>query len=206
MPATIGTGSKQPAVDKWRRRRRGSIRHPRTGWGERGRARSDRARAGGTATSRATRGRQGRGRAGAPARGPALGRRAAALDDYFWRQANARLTHELITVVVNRCGCDTAAARRLEGFVRYCRTVTTAVLLRLDEEPRVTGGAAALTWRLSQVEAQQAAAEAWLDAGHQDEGALGLESRAGYALPLPRLCPRGPARRFTARGAVFAAG
>ena len=38
--------------------------------------------------------------------------RAAVLDDYYWRQANARLTRELITVVVNRCGCDTAAATK----------------------------------------------------------------------------------------------
>jgi hypothetical protein len=131
--------------------------------------------------------------------------RAAALDDYYWRQANARLTHELITVVVNRCGCDLAAARRLEGFVRYCRTVTTAVLLRLDEGPRVTGGAAALTWRLSQVEAQQAAAEAWLDAGHQDEAALELKSRPGYAFLLLGMCPSDSAESFTARDAFFAA-
>lgn len=131
--------------------------------------------------------------------------RAAALDDYYWRQANARLTHELITVVVNRCGCDLAAARRLEGFVRYCRTVTTAVLLRLDEEPRVTGGGAALTWRLSQVETQQAAAEAWLDAGHQHEAALELKSRPGYAFLLLVMCPSDSAESFTARDAFFAA-
>jgi hypothetical protein len=130
--------------------------------------------------------------------------RAAALDDYYWRQANARLTHELITVVVNRCSCDLAATRRLEGFVRYCRTVTTAVLLRLDEEPRVTGGAAALTWRLSQVEAQQAA-EAWLDAGHQDEAALELKSRPGYAFLLLGMCPSDSAASFMARDAFFAA-
>lgn len=131
--------------------------------------------------------------------------RAAVLDDYYWRQANARLSHELITVVVNRGGCDTAASRKLEGFVRYCRTVTTAVLLRLDEAALVTGGAAALTWRLSQVEAQREAAEAWLDAGHQDEAALELKSRPGYAFLLLGMCPSDSAASFMARDAFFAA-
>ena len=131
--------------------------------------------------------------------------RAAVLDDYYWRQANARLSHELITVVVNRCGCDTAASRKLEGFVRYCRTVTTAVLLRLDEAVQVTSGAAALTWRLSQVEAQCQAAEAWLDAGHQDEAALELRSRPGYAFLLLGMCPSDSAASFMARDAFFAA-
>ena len=131
--------------------------------------------------------------------------RAAVLDDYYWHQANARLTHELITVVVNRGGFDTAAARRLEGFVRFCRTVTTAVLLRLDEAARMTGAAAAMTWRLSEVEEDRAAADAWLDDGHHDEMAHELRIRPGHAFLLLGMCPSDSAESFMARDAFFAA-
>ena len=130
--------------------------------------------------------------------------RAAILDGFYWGQARARLSHELITAVINRCGCDPAGAERVGGFVRYCRAVTTAALLRLDEPPRVEGGPAALTWRLSLLGAQREAAEAWFDVGRRDQAALELRGRPGYAFLLLGMCPSDSAESFTARDAFFA--
>ena len=135
--------------------------------------------------------------------------RAAMLDEFFWRQARARLRHELITAVVaRRAGEGAAGSPEVERFALYCRAVLTAALAALDEPARIEDGSAALTFRFSLAGPDQRAAEAWLDdpgAARREAVTDELARRPGYAFLLLALCPNDSAESFAARDAFFAA-
>jgi hypothetical protein len=135
--------------------------------------------------------------------------RAAMLDEFFWRQARARLRHELITAVVaRRAGEGAAGSPEVGRFALYCRAVLTAALAGLGEPARIACAAAALTHRLSLAGPDLHAAEAWLDAAGADRreaAARELARRPGYAFLLLALCPNDSAESFAARDAFFAA-
>lgn len=127
------------------------------------------------------------------------------LDAFFWSEAKTRLSHELITAVINRRVGGPAALAEIEGFTRYARAVLTAALLGLDEPARVEDGTAFLAYRLSLLPAHNEAARAWLD-GQPSPGPLhGLARRPGFAFLLLALSPSDSAESFLARDAFFAA-
>jgi hypothetical protein len=131
--------------------------------------------------------------------------RARVLDDFFWTRARIELTAEEVTAVINREAGPLTRSPRISAFARYCRAVVTAVLGRLPEQSAPTEAPRVLTWLLSRLPRQKAAAGAWLRVAAPETLRSALIGLPGYAFLLLTLDDSDSVLSLVARDAFRAA-
>lgn len=131
--------------------------------------------------------------------------RARVLDAFLWTEVRSHLTKEDVTAIVNRQVGAVAEPARVDAYLRYCRAVTTAILLVLEDAGQVEHEAAALAHFFSLEDRFQEAALEWIGQGHHDRLACSLSAWPGCAFLLLILSPSDSAESFLARDAFWAA-
>lgn len=131
--------------------------------------------------------------------------RAQLFDSFFWSTAQATLSTDLVTAIVNRHVETFRPGSPGQTYASYCAPVATAVLMLLAEPPAITGTEQALTCLLSRDPTHQQAAVTWIErTGGQDLQPT-LTRLPGYAFMFLTCCPNDTAESFMARDAFWAA-
>lgn len=138
--------------------------------------------------------------------------RADALDIYFSRQADGMLGTERVSAMVGGSidplggassqhhGDDRAAA-----FATWCRAITTAVMIDLDQDRSIKEPTQALTYLVARDWQFAKSAAAWVAKHGMVPIAEALGSLPGYAIVLLATSPNDTAERFLAREAFWQA-
>lgn len=136
--------------------------------------------------------------------------RADALDVYFSRQADGMLGTERVSAMVggsidplggtpNQHHGDERAA----AFATWCRAVTTAVMIDLDQDRSIKEPVQALTYLVARDWQFAKSAAAWVAQHGMAPIAEALNSLPGYAIVLLATSPNDTAERFMAREAFW---
>lgn len=138
--------------------------------------------------------------------------RADALDIYFSRQADGMLGTARVSAMVGGSidplgsvpaehhGDDRAAA-----FATWCRAITTAVMIDLDQDRSIKEPVQALTYLVARDWQFAKSAAAWVANHGMAPIAEALGSLPGYAIVLLATSPNDTAERFMAREAFWQA-
>jgi len=138
--------------------------------------------------------------------------RADALDIYFSRQADGMLGTERVTAMVggsiepliclsSRRDVDDRAA----NFATWCRAITTAVMVDLDQDRSIKEPTQALTYLLARDWQFAKSAAKWVATHGMAPIADSLCNLPGYAIVLLATSPNDTAERFIARDAFWQA-
>lgn len=138
--------------------------------------------------------------------------RADALDNYFSRQADGMLGAARVSAMVGGSidplggvhtqhqGDDRAAA-----FAIWCRAITTAVMIDLDQDRSIKEPTQALTYLVARDWQFAKSAASWVAKYGMAPVAEALGSLPGYAIVLLATSPNDTAERFMAREAFWQA-
>ncbi len=136
--------------------------------------------------------------------------RADALDNYFSRQADGMLGTERVSAMVGGSidplggatnhfqGDDRAAA-----FATWCRAITTAVMVDLDQDRAIKEPTQALTYLVARDWQFAKSAAVWVGQHGMAPIADALSNLPGYAIVLLATSPNDTAERFMAREAFW---
>ncbi len=138
--------------------------------------------------------------------------RADALDNYFSRQADGMLGAARVSAMVGgainpldgtpaECQGDDRAA----GFAVWCRAITTAVMIDLDQDRLIKEPTQALTYLVARDWQFAKSAATWVAQHGMAPIAEALGNLPGYAIVLLATSPNDTAERFMARDAFWQA-
>ena len=131
--------------------------------------------------------------------------RARVLDQFFWQTANELLTRDQITLVVNRQVFDESQAAAVERYARRVKSMVTALLILLNEQPAVASVWQAVTWLQTRRELELEPALDWLRATEPKIIRRHLARLPGYAFLILATSPNDTAESFIARDAFWEA-
>ena len=143
--------------------------------------------------------------------------RADKLDGFFTQQADGMLGQRRMDAVVgNRLSVvtedtrlagsdDRAAQDRAADFATWCRAITTAVMIDLDQDQEIEEPTQALTYLVARDWQFAKSAAAWVAANGMAPVAEALKTLPGYAIVLLATSPNDTAERFLARDAFWQA-
>jgi len=138
--------------------------------------------------------------------------RADKLDGYFTQQADGMLgSRQMGAMVGNRLSVVTdiegpsSTGDKAAGFATWCRAVTTAVMIDLDQHQEIEEPTQALTYLLARDWQFAKAAAAWVATNGMTPIADALQKLPGYAIVLLATSPNDTVERFMARDAFWQA-
>ncbi|MGI9508525.1 MAG: hypothetical protein ACR2QJ_04150 [Geminicoccaceae bacterium] len=138
--------------------------------------------------------------------------RADALDVYFTQQADGMLGADRVSNMVGGrlsvVGDANSPARpddQAAGFATWCRAVTTAVMIDLDQNQEVEEPTQALTYLVARDWQFAKSAAAWVAENGMAPVAEALKTLPGYAIVLLATSPNDTVERFVARDAFWQA-
>lgn len=138
--------------------------------------------------------------------------RADTLDIYFSRQADGMLGTERVAAMVGGQmdvpgdkNQHPTADERSAAFATWCRAITTAVMIDLDQDRHVREPAQALTYLMARDWHFAKSAAAWVAEHGMAPVADALSSLPGYAIVLLATSPNDTVERFMARDAFWQA-
>lgn len=138
--------------------------------------------------------------------------RADALDIYFSRQADGMLGSERVSAMVGGSIDPLGGAssghhvdERAANFAIWCRAITTAVMIDLDQDRSIKEPTQALTYLVARDWQFAKSAAAWVAKHGMAPIAEALGTLPGYAIVLLATSPNDTAERFVAREAFWQA-
>lgn len=138
--------------------------------------------------------------------------RADALDGYFTQQADGMLGPRRMSAmvggrlsVVGDDDCSSAPDDQAASFATWCRAITTAVMIELDQNKEVKEPAQALTYLVARDWQFAKSAAAWVAQNGMAPVAEALKDLPGYAIVLLATSPNDTVERFVARDAFWQA-
>lgn len=138
--------------------------------------------------------------------------RADTLDIYFSRQADGMLGTSRVTAMVGGqvaveglTHSQPALEDSAAAFATWCRAITTAVMIDLDQDRHVQEPAQALTYLVARDWHFAKSAAAWVAEHGMAPVADALSSLPGYAIVLLATSPNDTVERFMARDAFWQA-
>ncbi|MGI9420743.1 MAG: hypothetical protein ACR2RA_23210 [Geminicoccaceae bacterium] len=136
--------------------------------------------------------------------------RADTLDVYFTRQADGMLGPKRMEAVVGghlslvaNAEEQTAGADQAASFATWCRAITTAVMIDLDQRREIEEPTQALTYLVARDWRFARSAAAWVAKNGMAPVADALQNLPGYAIVLLATSPNDTVERFTARDAFW---
>lgn len=143
--------------------------------------------------------------------------RADKLDGFFTQQADGMLGQRRMNAVVgSRLTVvtedaqlappdDQTADDRAANFATWCRAITTAVMIDLDQDQEVEDPTQVLTYLVARDWQFAKSAAAWVAVNGMAPVAEALKTLPGYAIVLLATSPNDTAERFLARDAFWQA-
>ena len=138
--------------------------------------------------------------------------RADTLDNYFSRQADGMLGTARVSAMVGGSIAPLEGAaggaqgdERTAAFAIWCRAVTTAVMIDLDQDRKIKEPVQALTYLLARDWQFAKSAASWVSDHGMAPIAEALGGLPGYAIVLLATSPNDTAERFMAREAFWQA-
>ena len=138
--------------------------------------------------------------------------RADALDIYFSRQADGMLGAERVSAMVGGSIDPLSGASsgqhvddHAANFAIWCRAITTAVMIELDQDRSIKEPTQALTYLVARDWQFAKSAAAWVAKHGMAPIGEALSNLPGYAIVLLATSPNDTAERFIARDAFWQA-
>lgn len=136
--------------------------------------------------------------------------RADTLDVYFTRQADGMLGPRKMGAMigghlslVTDDDRPTTSADQAASFAVWCRAITTAVMIDLDQKREIEDPTQALTYLVARDWQFARSAASWVAKNGMAPVAEALKNLPGYAIVLLATSPNDTVERFTARDAFW---
>jgi hypothetical protein len=129
--------------------------------------------------------------------------RAAALDRYFWADANEQLEHANITSVINRQVLGSGEAKAVAAYAYRAKSVLTAALISLDERRTIGSIWQGLAWLLCRRPKEYQLASAWMHGVDETLLRAHLAKLPGFAFLMLAATQDDTTESFLARDAFW---